>query len=86
MKAVAEREIDDSVSSPKGYGGFGSLVGQRMQSGTHSACQDNADRLSEHTALPIRRVSTDSTSDAICCNVAIKRIELLTHILNSLVK
>src|ERR1700674_1478986 len=51
MKAVAEREIDDAISSPEGHGRLGSLGSQWLQARTHSARQDDADRLLMHEAI-----------------------------------
>ncbi len=48
MKAVAEREIDDAISSAEGHGRLGPLGGQWMQTRTDSARQDDADRLLLH--------------------------------------
>ena len=39
---VTEHEVDNSVFSAKGDGGFRALVGQRSKSGSFAACQDHA--------------------------------------------
>ena len=51
MKAVAEREIDDAISSAEGHGRFGPLGSQWMQARTNSARQNDADRLILHNGL-----------------------------------
>src|SRR5947207_15137791 len=51
MKAIAEREIDDAISSAEGHGRFGSLGSQWMQARTDSARQNDADRLFMHRVL-----------------------------------
>jgi hypothetical protein len=48
MQAVAEREIDDAVSSSEGHGGFGPFGGQRVEAGTDSSSEDDAKSLFEH--------------------------------------
>ena len=48
MKAVAQREIDDAISSAERHRRLGPLGGQRMQARTDAARQDDADRVFLH--------------------------------------
>ena len=50
-RQLAEREIDDAISSPEGHGRLGPLGSQRMQARTHAARQDDADRVLLHDAF-----------------------------------
>ena len=66
MKAVAEREIDDAISSAEGHGRLGPLGRQWMQARTDSARQDDADRLLLHESMTIIRFSIATGPSPSC--------------------
>ncbi len=48
MEAIAEREIDDAISSAERHGRLRPLGCQRMQARANAACQNDTDRVVLH--------------------------------------
>ena len=67
MKAIAEGEIDDAITSPEGHGGLCPFGSQWMQARTDTACQDDADRFFMHRAFD-QRPNNRRISGITCTN------------------
>src|SRR5439155_24720390 len=57
IHAVAEREVDDPVLPAKGNGGFGTLIGQRMQSLAATARQDHREDVLHKSGIVARPIA-----------------------------